>query len=378
MKHDDSMEMFELLCDVHKNATEEEKKKKTFLNIIGRTYDEDLISRFLAYILTKDTALTLWLLGEYIRQQEVQNRTREEFLNCDVIVLCEKQMGKGRADIFIELKRTNKTVATITIENKIYSKEHDDQTVTYSDWVREEYQDSFNTFFFLRPAFNCSQAKSNRFVNITYSDLLEHMENDNSANVDYITQDFKLHIERYLEAREMMLDEKQIKIINDYETYKKALDITLENYQKKQDLLLKRIREEFRTEYSFEEKAEDAGIGSFRLFKDEWYSYTKTDRYFFYVEIYFKNGKLENATFQETIKHYATSKNEIMAFIRSYTGSVSSNQHHVLKEIPHTSCFVWSDPQWEDEFVEAAVAQLHKSLENMTKTFEEFLKSRNA
>ena len=48
----------------------------------------------------------------------------------DVNIVCEKLMGKDRTDIFAEISDGDKTVATIMIENKIWSEEHDNQTVS--------------------------------------------------------------------------------------------------------------------------------------------------------------------------------------------------------------------------------------------------------
>lgn len=121
-------------------------EKPTFLSVLGRKYDEDLISRVLVYIMNQDSYFVNALLQKYSNDTNSFNIDK-----CEINVYPEKSMGKGRADIFAVIKDGKKVIATITVENKIYSCEHDDQTQTYYDWVysQQEYKNAEKKCIFL-------------------------------------------------------------------------------------------------------------------------------------------------------------------------------------------------------------------------------------
>lgn len=174
----------DLMWLIEKDAQPCRNKQTTFLSVLGRTYDEDLISRVLVYVMERDHAFVHTLLRRYAGDIEVPN-----FEQADVFVYPEKSMGKGRADIFAVIKKNEVTIATITIENKIYSTEHDDQTQTYYDWVyrQQEYKHAnVNAFFYLRPSFNSSTAVCDQYQNITYTQIAMLI-----SQSDYIIDDFK-------------------------------------------------------------------------------------------------------------------------------------------------------------------------------------------
>lgn len=94
--------------------------------------------------------------------------------------------SRGRADIVIicDVYIPNSQIRKISviIENKVYSKEHSDQTQTYFDYHqkrRERIDD--NTFLehclyiFLTPCTTKEDAKCKSFVHLTYQDLLDYI-----------------------------------------------------------------------------------------------------------------------------------------------------------------------------------------------------------
>lgn len=109
------------------------RDKPTFFEIIGRTYDEDLISKMLAYILENDKLFVSRLLNFYFNNKKGKTVEVENLIILSV--KCEKKMSAGRADIFVEATDGGKKYV-ITIENKIRAgihgtAENEEQTDTY-------------------------------------------------------------------------------------------------------------------------------------------------------------------------------------------------------------------------------------------------------
>ena len=189
------------------NTIEQNKKLQSnpsFFEILGRAYDEDLISRMLAYVLKNDKNF-VWKLFVFC----------ETFTssicptNFDVkTVECEKSMLNGRADIFV-VATYNNEIYTLTIENKIYMQEHDKQTQTYYDFVSRNNKGGHNAYLFLKPYFNPSPISCKEFKLIYYSNLIGMI----SETDDYRINDFKRHIEEFLTMKEIKFTEVDNKVL---------------------------------------------------------------------------------------------------------------------------------------------------------------------
>lgn len=386
------------IFDTYEYKNKSKNDFSSFLSIIGRTYDEDLLSRIVAYALSVDKTLVLNLFSRYSQKKSPHNVETTQILNYDIDVACEKFMGKGRADIFIEIKNKNEIVATITIENKIYSVEHDDQTQTYFDWVTQNplYKENcFNMFFYLRPAFNHSEAVCKEYVNITYTDLLYWIEAD-----DYIIKDFKHHINKKLGDIDMSLNENQIDIIDNYEKIYDAINEARYKFVTYKNDILEKIRIETEKQLQckiFDCKSEEAktpgendyhlelasaganmGTGSFRIYKPTWYS---ADRYYAYVEIKMEGGKFDKITFQQTIKGYAKNDNLIQDILTKTSVHVleKSDRHYVVKlenygDVSSHENLSWkSGEPWEQDFITKASEKMAEYIKDMYKNIAPFL-----
>lgn len=346
---------------------------KTFFQIIGRTYDEDLISRVIAYVFAKDKKVVEKLLRKYFGDEKC---VLDDINSYEIEVLCEKYMGEGRADIFVEIKNESNVVATITLENKIRTGEHDCQTITYYNWIKNnrKYKHSMNAFYYLRPGFNHSDAACDKFISISYSELSTLIEAD-----DYIINDFRQHIENNLGDKEMALNTDQINIINNYEKIKGQIDETLESYKAKQNFLIDRITKDIKeriADVEFQIKNEGIGVGSFRLYRKNWYL---ENEFYFYVEIRFIGGKLDSIIYQKTIKDYCKRNqdtSDIIKFVKTQNNYYPEGHYHVLEKDAHSSVYKWTESEWEDDFVNAAVSKLSLFVDDMDVIFEEFLKFR--
>lgn len=347
--------------------------RTTFLSVLGRTYDEDLISRVLVYIMDRDHAFVHALLQMYAGNADVPDLEQAEFY-----VYPEKSMGKGRADIFAVIKKNAVTIATITIENKIYSTEHDDQTQTYYDWVcrQQEYKHAnVNAFFYLRPSFNSSTAACDRYQNITYTQIAMWI-----TQSDDIIDDFKKHIAFYLGDSNMELNEKQINIINQYEAIQQILNEATAIYASNKTALLDQIIDAVKRSVpgikcEMNERMNPLGPVSMRLYKDKWY---KAGEYYFYSELYFEKAKIDAAKYQNVIKEYPKKSTEksIQEFLQSDFITIHSTigQWHIWGEVSYfNSSDEWTSKEWGYAFVAESIKKLIALIEETDEMVDAFL-----
>ena len=351
------------------SSTAKNNSHATFLSVLGRTYDEDLISRILVYIMKKDRGFIASLLEEY----SGYDYSIDE---CEIFVCPEKSMGIGRADIFTTIKKNGLTFATITIENKIYSYEHDDQTQTYYDWVlkQKEYESAkINAFFYLHPGFNKSLAVCNQYKDLSYSRI-----NELIVENDYIIEDFKAHIEQYLGENVMELNEKQLAILENFEHIQNVLNETTAIYATIQSGIIDKIIQKIKQKdpnIKYESSRNSLGIYSVKFYKEIWY---KKDEYYFFVELFFDDGKLDSIHLQEVIKTYPRKSTEgrIQDFINSDRIPIHSSDGRWFvwgKPIKYSSNYKWTEDKWKDEFEKSASETLLDFIKQTDETVADFL-----
>ena len=191
----------------------------SFLSIIGRSYDEDLISKILAYILKNDFGLVENLLNRYFH-------TTSSMGIKNVSVVCEKVMNSGRADIFAVITAVNREIYTLTIENKINSGIHgtaedSEQTETYYRFVNESYNNAKNAFFLLKPMYNGTQTNCKRFETISYDEIVKLI----TIN-DYHTKDFIKHVKEHLTVAEIKFTEIDKRVLTNLSEYRAIMQST--------------------------------------------------------------------------------------------------------------------------------------------------------
>ena len=363
----------DLMWLIDGDAPSKDKKETTYLSVLGRSYDEDLISRVLVYIMNRDRAFVHALLQQY-----PNNADLPDLAQADIDVYPEKSMGKGRADIFAVIKKNARTVATITIENKIYSTEHDDQTQTYYDWVyrQQEYQNAdVNAFFYLRPSFNLSTAVCDQYQNITYTQIAASI-----TQSDHIIDDFKKHIALYLGDSDMELNAKQIDIINHYDAIQQSIGEATAMYASHKTALLEKIENAVKQRFpdivlDINEKTNPLGPVSVRFYKDKWY---KAGEYYFYAELYFEKARLNAARYQKVIKEYPRKSTEksIHEFLQSGKIQINSiiGQWHIWGDVSNfTSSADWTTKEWGEAFVSTSVKKLADLIEETDEMVDAFL-----
>lgn len=179
--------------------------KTTIFNILKIERNENRHSAFLAWLLDangshglKEEPLRKFLRALAVSETgSIDETLANSFVSGNysyenLVVETEKSVEtetKGRIDVFVSFdmetanKETankgnanNKTHVYIIIENKVYSKEHDEQTKIYLDWASRELRKRGKKTaiigVFLSPE-KQSECSAVEFVKFTYEDLLE-------------------------------------------------------------------------------------------------------------------------------------------------------------------------------------------------------------
>ena len=382
--------MLHILEEILSNSSSGIKNNEsTFLSVIGRSYDEDLISRIVAYCLAKDTSLIKKLIERYVHKHLNDQALIDISSIKDVLVCPEKAMGLGRADIFVSLTDANNQMITLTIENKIYSYEHmtgdQYQTQVYYDWVTQQpmYADAINIFYYLRPDYNYSVAQCAAFENLSYIDMLGML----SACDDVIIRDFATHINYALRGDTMTFDPAEKLLLNNYKAFEEKRAEATKKVKAYQDMLIQKIVDrldlvivdwrklqlEGKPDFLCEKDHYGAGIGSYRLYKENWY---KENEHYFYVEIKFEFGCMDQIFFQCTLRDDEKGKHDhsVPKFLYNNPDikiAEIDGKYHVIEKQPF---FVedWGSPAWETQFVEAAVQYLKSYMVRMDQVFAEY------
>ena len=84
-----------------------------------------------------------------------------------------------RFDILLHVYLTDGLILPIIIENKVNSKENDEQTVDYFIWGEKNYSDQTKfhkpIYVFLTPEYNNHPAKQQEFLHIKYQDMVDYV-----------------------------------------------------------------------------------------------------------------------------------------------------------------------------------------------------------
>lgn len=287
---------------------------QTFLDIIGRSKDEDLISRMLAYVIKKDKFLFGKLMAFYFKANDETGYAVDE-------VKCEQVMLNGRADIFITGKDRCGKPCTLTIENKIDTWEHDEQTQTYYEYIRRFYGKGWiNAFLFLKPDYNLSQPSCEKFHCITYSELFALIDNNSE---DLFIHDFCNHIKNKLSDGDVIFMELDSLVLKHYEQLNRIIgDVSrkFENFKAQlfqeiccdnrvagldiKDYIFKRSVNQT---YTNKDNNEDSTLRVYvksdklQIYRDKWYYKPEALEcgYYFYVELKFNDNSPNNIVFQK-------------------------------------------------------------------------------
>lgn len=188
--------------ELYKIATK--TKADTFLSVLGKTYNENLISDYLAFILDKNRNGDLGVapLNALLKCAESNHQVDE---NDDIIIErehCLNGKQKNRIDFLIRVNSSNKTKFCIGIENKIFADERPKQTTDYANELHSSTYNGTekNIGIFLTPFKTLSEDEKKNgekamFRTVTYKHLIAAFPKD-IKNSFYM--DFMNHIKKHI------------------------------------------------------------------------------------------------------------------------------------------------------------------------------------
>lgn len=167
----------------------------TFLDVLAVSRRELCHSAFLAWLFNMSanhglgTIPILKLLELFVECSRRQNKELDNALmnaissqikNTHITTEynIQDQENRGRADIVIDIGISNTKISKlrIVIENKVYAKETNEQTQTYFNYFKKEKQAGEEILYiYLTPLLCEEPASCDRFVHITYQDLMDNV-----------------------------------------------------------------------------------------------------------------------------------------------------------------------------------------------------------
>lgn len=183
----------------------------TILSIFNKSFNEDAISDYLAYILNPNVnGIGILPLKKLILATNSQWLDNFDERTDEISVTREFTLNNGRRiDLLIEIDDQ----LIIGIEHKVYSHEHGNQTLVYAEEIKSQFPDQQHVFIFLTP--DKREAIANEeFQAIGYEDLVNLLK---QVNFDYLHnikksvlfEDFIAHLEEhFMSENKYSLSEK--------------------------------------------------------------------------------------------------------------------------------------------------------------------------
>lgn len=328
----------------------------SFLEIVNKSYNEVMISKILAYLIKTDHDIVKHIL------KQTHN---EDIEVTSLDVYREKNILRGRIDLFVEFYDRDAKQYTLTIENKIYSFEHTDQTQRYYDFVEATYSRARNFYILLKPDYNPTQCVCSDFKVLNYSELVKCIP----TTANYIICDFKNHIVKNF-TKGYQMKESTLLALQNLEQLK---DIYNEA-TKYVSTLKEELADVVFTNYSqYMNKHVDGYNDSYRLYKRDW---TDNKSYLFYAEFIIINNGLHNRQIAVygTIERLAKKRfdNEIDHFISNHYQHQSKKQHCVFKEEYFNTTTPIATVLWKEELFDFVLQNIKKTLEAVAEEFQKF------
>ncbi|MDR0979095.1 MAG: PD-(D/E)XK nuclease family protein [Lachnospiraceae bacterium] len=244
----------------------------TFLNIIGRNSDEVVISKILAFLLNPRNTSVKILQGVI---DQYHGETPElEIENYEDEKTTEIVLDNGRIDLLFKF-----TNCWIAIENKINSLENGDQTERYvRDLEKENKEGVPIVYIYLKPRYNKSVPKSDKFKVVTYDILINIFKSCSIYDFKYkenyvFMDDIIRHVEGYLMANEELeLGEE----IDFYVKHKEKIKSIEENYKTQCVIAINKLVRKLKSLQGFNIYPTNAtkntyGTNKFiQIYKDNW------------------------------------------------------------------------------------------------------------
>ena len=323
-----------------------------FLDIINRSFDENIISLILKYVMQNDNEFLQNLLN-------VNNIVVDEVTTEYVI------SSSRRIDILVKTRIDNEN-AIIVIENKINSYEHSDQCQHYYEYIEKEFKNYKRYYIFLKPEYSFANTSCKYFKTMTYNDVYDAIRNDS----DIYIQDFKKEIKNNLVVKPM--NELENFILDNYKILKETIDD-----------LTKRIDKFFVSEL-MPAVNDELGLNtekvgnSYRFYNQkEWWSKelaNKDDMYYFYIELVFGNNNIHKISLQQVVKRYSRNENSrISRFMHQEYPSLTpfDGLWYVIdkKQVNFDNIL---SPEWKQKMIEQSIDVLKRYKDKQELLVEKF------
>ena len=224
------------------------ESRKTILDLFKKTRSETIHSAMIAWLfenpefqsISEPSVISLLrLLANKAKEQTANNQNRSEMMSdklwtsiitnalCLYIKSVETEeatssnKGDGRADIVIYAYNNNNLKLRICIENKVDSKEHDDQCSKYFEHY-SNLGDGYETIYvFLSPTIP-SDISDKHFIKISYQDLLDYVIYPIQQYEEKFSKRTSFYLQEYIDAI-TTIRTKDKDILAMSEEYKKLL-----------------------------------------------------------------------------------------------------------------------------------------------------------
>jgi len=222
----------------------------TFLEIIGKSKDEVIISSIIAFLLNPEntTNKIIELLLEKTKSEKEKNDF-VELLNKEdntfISVKTEEWISKrSRVDIIIKF-----SLFWIVIENKVDSGENNNQLLRYVEDLKNV--DVPIKYICLKPNYNKYEFKNDNFVKINYSELIQILKQISIYN--FKKKENYIYMEELIKHAEVyLMKENEIEIGEDVEFYienKEKLETIANNYKKQCNIVTEKLESKIKEKF---------------------------------------------------------------------------------------------------------------------------------
>ncbi len=219
------------------------KVPKTFLQILDKTYNEVLVSKYLAYFIDERNT-NRSIVQQILQKTKVSSEPDfEELLANSTFesIKTEDQISsQSRLDIIVKYSQF-----WLVIENKIWAWESKaNQTSDYEKQLSVLNKDKLPVkYIYLKPEFNKSRPSNKHFIQLYYKDLVDILNSVNQEQLadqeNYLyLRDFTKHVEEYFMKENEEFDDPALQfyfenrnkidhVVSTYNTYSKKIMILL-------------------------------------------------------------------------------------------------------------------------------------------------------
>lgn len=343
----------------------------SFLEIIDKGSNENMVSKYLLYLLKNDIEFLNAIL-RHCYKDEFYEVDSVEFA-CTEYVISEKK----RIDILIQGRDVKDQKVLIVIENKIYSHEGLNQCNNYYKYCSVKYKDHKQYYLFLYPDFNpnIKTLSNENFVKMTYTQLSEVLNSLETRTA--FENDFIKLVNNQL--RSIPMDELTTFFIDHLKQIKDKID-SIESVVRSVFDSFKDYYLEMHEDFTFQFKDNHSTLRFYKNIPAWWtdsdkYKKRDDDKFYFYIEL----KREENLRFyvQRSLKIYSNNLNSrINRYLQSLETPLVAHgfgyHFKVFERKEITSDFKKLSNEWKNNLFEEATRILDEFAEKQEKETQRF------